>query len=248
MISLQNKTIVVAGGTGNVGSFIARELLRSGAQVVVPSRSEEKIASFREYLRDLTQGELANLHTFAGNISDEASSEKLLNRITEAVGKPDGAISSLGRFIPAPSLLTVEMQDMRTVMENYFYAHFAVARLFLPLFKEEEGTFVFVNGPLAFKPRQGAGLVTVSTAAQQMLFKALAQELKETKATVSELMTYAFIRNRQTQPQSNVSGEAVGALASWMVSAEATGIHGETIHLNTMEKLEELGIESPVPK
>lgn len=243
MNSLEQKIIVVAGGTGNVGSFIVRQLLSSGAKVAVPSRSEEKVESLRNHLNQFGGANLKNFYTFNGDISDETVSSQLLEEITDTVGRPDGAISTLGGFIPAPSLLTVDVDKLHSVMDNYLYAHFAVARLFLPVFKENSGTFVFVNGPLALKPWDGAGLVSISTAAQQMLFKALAKELENSKATVSELITYAFIRNRETQPSSKVSGEAVGALASWMFSENATDIHGESIHLKTMEKLDELGIE-----
>lgn len=243
MKSLIQKTIVVAGGTGNVGSFIVRELLLSGAQVVVPSRSEEKINSLQVHLSKSNGVNLDNLHTIIENVSDESNGDQVLTEITNSVGTPNGVISTLGGFIPAPSLLSVEVKKLHSVMDNYLYAHFAVARLFLPLFKENGGTFVFVNGPLALEPWDGAGLVSISTAAQQMLFKVLAKELEDTKAVVSELMTYAFIRNRETQPSSNVSGEAVGALASWMVSDNASDIHGQTIHLSTIKKLSELGIE-----
>lgn len=239
----EQKIIVVAGGTGNVGSFIVRQLLTTGAKVAVPSRSEEKAESLRNHLSQIGGVDLENLYTFNGNISDESISSQLLEEITDTVGRPDGAISTLGGFIPAPSLLTVEVEKLHSVMDNYLYAHFAVARLFLPVFKENGGTFVFVNGPLALKPWDGAGLVSISTSAQQMLFKALAKELESSKATVTELMTYAFIRNRETQSSSKVSGEAVGALASWMFSENATDIHGESVHLKTMDKLDELGIE-----
>lgn len=243
MKSLEQKIIVVAGGTGNVGSFIVRRLLASGARVVVPSRSEEKIESLRNHLNKFDEVHLNHLHTFKGTISDESVSDQLLEEITETVGSPNAAISTLGGFIPAPSLLSVEMEKLHSVMDSYLYAHFSVARLFLPLFKKDGGTFVFVNGPLALNPWEGAGLVSISTAAQQMMFRALAKELEDSKAIVSELMTYAFIRNKETQSQSEVKGEAVGALASWMISDEAKDIHGESIHLASMEKLKELGID-----
>lgn len=242
MKSLIGKTIVVAGGTGNVGSFIVRKLLNDGARVVVTSRSESKLESFREYLRQFEELSHEDLYTFIGNISDQKDSKRLLNKIMDNVGTPDGTISTLGRFIPAPSLLTVDLNDLNNVIDNYLISHFVVARTFLPVYKSKGGTFVFVNGPLAISPRNAAGLVSIATAGQQMLFRALAEELQSSPARVTELMTYAFIRNRQTQPQSTVTGEAVGGLASWMVSDAAGNIHGESIHLKSMDKLKELNI------
>lgn len=240
---LNGKTIVVAGGTGNVGSFIVRGLLNAGARVAVTSRSDSKLGSFRKYLEQFEELSQENLYTFNGNISDTDDSKRLLNDIKERVGTPNGTISTLGGFIPAPSLLTVDLNDLDSVMNNYLISHFVVARTFLPVYKTNGGTFVFVNGPLALNPWDGSGLVSIATAGQQMLFRSLAKELEDSPARVTELMTYAFIRNRKTQPQSNVSGEAVGALASWMVSDSADDIHGESVHLKSMEKLKEMNIE-----
>jgi NAD(P)-dependent dehydrogenase (short-subunit alcohol dehydrogenase family) len=243
MKMLKEKTVVVAGGTGNVGSFIVRGLLHAGARVVVPSRSESKLNGFKEYLDQFEHLDKERLHTFIGNIGDEKESKRLLETITESVGTPDAAISMLGRFIQAPSLLEAPTGDLNIVLDNYLMANYVVARTFLPVFLSGGGTFVFINGPLAIKPWEGSGLVSTATAAQQMLFRSLAAELEDTPARVAELMTYAYIRNRQTQPGSTVTGEAVGALASWMVSGPAEAIHGETIHLKSMDKLKELGIE-----
>lgn len=246
MKSLEQKNIVIAGGTGNVGSFIVRQLLASGAQVAVPSRSGKKVESLRSHLNQFDDVNLNNFHTFIGDISDESVSDKLLDKIMDTVGRPNGAISTLGGFIPAPSLLTVEMEKFHSVMENYLHAHFAVARLILPVLRDNGGTFIFVNGPLALNPWEGSGLVSISTAAQQMLFKSLAKELENSNVHVSELMNYAYIRNRKTQPESKVKGEAVGILASWMISDESTDTHGKTIHLDSMDKLNELGIATTV--
>lgn len=243
MKTLNGKNVVVAGGTGNVGFFIVKALLEHGANAIVPSRSEEKFTGLREHLQDTGEPDLSRLHTYKGNLSDEEEAGKLLERITNEVGTPEATISALGYFIPAPSLLTVDFDDLDRVMDGYLMAHFKVARTFLPLFRDNGGTFVFINGPLALNPWDGTGLVSMATAAQQMLFKSLARELKESQARVVELMNYAYIRNRQTQPSSTLSGEALGAFVSWLVSDRPDDIHGETIHLRSPDQLTEKGID-----
>lgn len=76
-----------------------------------------------------------------------------------------------------------------------------------------------------------------------MLFRALAREFEGTLACVVELVSHAFIREKQTQPTSPLSGEAVGAFAAYLLSG-ATGeeIHGESIQLRSLEQLEEAGL------
>ena len=44
---LAGHSIVVAGGTGNVGRYLVRALLERGARVIVPSRTAEHLEALR---------------------------------------------------------------------------------------------------------------------------------------------------------------------------------------------------------
>lgn len=246
MKSLKNKTVIVAGGTGNVGSFLVKDLLKRNATVVVPSRSKKKIQELETFLEkqpiELSFDQLYFLHD---DIGDENKIEHILKEIIGLVGEPDAVISSLGQFLPAPTLLDTSVSQLKQVINDYLITHFIVARTFLQRFKEHgKGTYIFINGPLALEPWEGsaAGLVSTATAGQQMLFKVLAQELEGSAVTVTELINYAYIRNRTTQSGSAISGEATAAYASYLVSDQAEGIHGESIKLRSDKQLKEVGI------
>ena len=240
MNTLKDKTVVVAGGTGNVGSFLVHKLLEQGARVVVPSRSEEKIREFRSYIGNINESLTEHLHLLKGNLSDEEEAQNILHRITNEVGKPDAAISSLGYFVPAPSLLNINFEDLDRVMDGYLISHFKVTRTFLPVFQENGGTFIFINGPLAFEPWDGSGLVSIATAAQHMLFKTIAKESAGTEARVVELVNYAYILNRQTQPSSSISGDDVGKYVAWLISENSGEYHGESIHLRSPDQVRKI--------
>ncbi len=182
MQTLDDHTVVVAGGTANVGSFVVRALLERKATVVVPSRSEEKLGGLREHLSwHLDENSLDHLHTFVGNLSDETEATVLRQRIIEEVGTLDGVLASLGNFVTTPSLLDASADDLRRALDGYLVSHFMVARTFLPVLKDSGGTYVFAQGPLAFElhPEFGADLISIATAAQHMLFRALAKDLDE---------------------------------------------------------------------
>lgn len=247
MKTLHSKTVVVAGGTGNVGYFMVRGLLKHGAAVAVMSRSEEKLA----HLRGLITGsgevlDSSKLYTFAGDISDDADAMRLSREIREVAGEPDAVLASLGHWHSVPSILSATRADFDAVLDDYLFAHLAVARSFLPGLRETEGTYVLVNGPLAFDIRPGynAELVSIVTAAQHMLFRALAQELEASPARVVELVNYAFIRDHQTQPGSSISGEAVGDYIAHLLSGAAGDIHGKSIHLRSVDQLQTAGLAS----
>src|SRR5215217_2115037 len=89
MQSLSDHTVVVAGGTGNVGPFVVRALLERQATVVVPSRSEEKLGGLREYLsRHVGTTGLGRLRTFVGNLSDETEAQASSSESPRRRGRP----------------------------------------------------------------------------------------------------------------------------------------------------------------
>jgi NAD(P)-dependent dehydrogenase (short-subunit alcohol dehydrogenase family) len=247
MKSLNEQTVVVAGATGNVGPFVVRAALERGASVVAPSRSEEKLRRLREHLSEhVDETDLGRLHTFVGDLGDERGATVLRRRITERVGTPDAVVASVGDYVAAPSLLDARAGELQLALDSSLVAHFVIARTFLPVLRDSGGTYVFLQGPLAFElyPGYGGDLVSIATAAQHMLFRALAQEVAESRASVVELVGHMLIRDRQAQPTSPVSGEEVGAFVAYLIAGAGEEAHGHSIHLRSPEQLADLGIDT----
>lgn len=243
-MQLRGRTIVVAGGTGNVGSHVVRALLASGARVAVPSRSADNVDGLWEYLAEHVGGEeLSRLETFVGHSGGDGGSV-LVRRIVDAVGAPDGVVASLGHFAPTRSLADADPGALRAVLEDYPVAHHSVARAFLPVMSG--GVYLFINGPLAFAPWKGSGahLVSVATAAQHMLFRALAQELAGGSTAIAELVVHTYVRRRETQPGSAVPADAVGAYVCHLLD-RGSSIHGSSVRLESMAMLEAEGVPFP---
>jgi NAD(P)-dependent dehydrogenase (short-subunit alcohol dehydrogenase family) len=247
MKSLNDQTVVVAGATGNVGPFVVRALLERGASVAAPSRSEEKLRGLREHLRrHLDETPLRRLHTFVGDLGDEREAAILRQRISEEVGTPAAVVASVSDYVTAPSLLDARADELQRALDTAVLAHFAIARTFLPLLRDSGGTYVLLQGPLAFElyPGYGGDLVSIATAAQHMLFRALAQEVAESPARVVELVGHMLIRDRQAQPTSPLSGEQVGAFVAHLIAGAGPEVHGQSIHLRSPEQLVDIGVDA----
>jgi NAD(P)-dependent dehydrogenase (short-subunit alcohol dehydrogenase family) len=243
MPSPNDQTVVVAGATGNIGPFVVRALLERGAVVAAPSRSEEKLHGLREHLRGhLDETALRRLHTFVGDLGDEREATVVRRRITEEAGTPGAVVASVGDFVKAPSLLEARTDEVQRAVDGYLLSNFAIARTFLPVLRSSGGTYVLLQGPLAFDlyPGLGADLISVATAAQHMLFRALAEELAGSRARVVELVVHALIRDGQTQPGSPLSGEDLGESVAHVLSADE-GIHGRSIRLSSPDQVAEIG-------
>ncbi len=87
---LNGKTIVVAGGTGDVGVAIVGLLTEAGARAVVPTRSPDKAKVLRDGLSHPDR-----LEVIEGAPDDEDGVADMRKRL-DAFGPLDGIIASLG--------------------------------------------------------------------------------------------------------------------------------------------------------
>jgi uncharacterized protein YbjT (DUF2867 family) len=227
--------MVVAGGTGNVGRYVVRALLERGARVIVPSRTAERLEALRATIDTDLGGRLVNV---IGDLSDETDAIRLQQHLT-ALRPVYGAVASLGRFIPAPSILSAPIGDLRQALNDYVIAHFQAARTLIPLI-EDEGSYTFINGPLAFEPMfEGAGLVSIVTAAQAMLARVLFKETQEAAIRVNEVVLYTPFGWGDKAPASGpLSRGDVAQYMAHLVSSKGGSVRGQTIHLNSSQVFE----------
>ncbi len=231
----QRFTAVVAGGTGNVGRRIVAALLGAGATVIVPSRSPERL--------DRLQGSLATrdrsrLVPMIGDVADERDALRLRGEALASTGRLDAAVATLGSWHAAPSLVAAERRDLARVLDDYLLAHFVVARTLIPALAEAGGSYTLVNGPSAFQPFPGSSLVSIATAGQAMLARALMQEMEGSRVRVNEVVLYTpFGWGGEADARSPVTQEDVGRYVASLVSPRAATVRGQTIHLDAPERL-----------
>ncbi len=233
---MSTPSMVVAGGTGNVGSFIVRALLNAGVQVAVPSRSQASFDGLHAHLAASTDAAaLERLYSFVGDVGSEVDASRLHDEIASTLGPPNAIVATLGGFTPAPSLLNASTTDLHHVLQSTLIAHFCTYRAFLPGLVKRGGTYVSINGPLGFAPWKdsASGLVSIADAAQHMLFRALAQELEGGAVRIVEVVNYAYIRDKETQAGSPLPGEEVGSHVAELATGGTDAVHGDSVHLKS---------------
>jgi NAD(P)-dependent dehydrogenase (short-subunit alcohol dehydrogenase family) len=235
-IGLNRRRVLVAGGTGNVGTHLTRELLVAGAQVVVPSRSNDKLGHLRQALAPDLRERLIGLE---GDIADPGDSARVRNQAERLAGGPmDAVVASLGGFVSAPSVLSAPLKDLERAVQGYLYAHFVVAQTFLPGLTELGGAYVSINGPLAWGPSfPGTGLVSIASAAQAMLAQVLMKEMADRKVRINEVVLYSAFGWGDAEKRNTVTGEDIGRYVGYLISDAGKEIRGQTLHLKTPEDL-----------
>ena len=205
---------LVAGGTGEVGTGVVRALLRAGGDVVVPSRSRERLDALRGRVADALGGG-ATLDTVEGGFGDQAAARA----VAEQVGPLDHAVVSIGGWWSGPPARRVEPAVVDGVLSSGLHPHLHAAQALLPGLDAAPGaTYLMVNGGGALEPVAGSSAVVVSAAAQLMLTRVLAAEQPDDGAAVravvlmTPIISHERTQGRDTWLTADEVGERVAAL------------------------------------
>lgn len=129
---LQDKTLVITGGTRGLGLAIARAALAEGGRVVIGSRSAEAVAGAVAALR-ADGGQASGI---ACDVGDLAQVEALADHAVAAFGGFDVWINNAGYAAPyGPTMHLPAAAFLRTVQTNVigtYYGSLVALRAFLP--------------------------------------------------------------------------------------------------------------------
>ncbi|MGO1770470.1 MAG: SDR family NAD(P)-dependent oxidoreductase [Microbacterium sp.] len=98
MEDVQNKVVVVTGGSSGIGRGIALAFARAGARVVVTGRREEHLAETeREFAAERLPVELARV-----DVTDREAMQQLADEVDEQVGGIDILVNNAGIGLTGP--------------------------------------------------------------------------------------------------------------------------------------------------
>ena len=128
---------VVTGGTGGIGSAIARNLAAEGVRVAITHRSEpspELLAALGE------QGEAHRL-----DVRDEAGAATLAADLAERHGAVHTVVHAAGPHVPMVHLSKVGVEQFARQVDDDLVGFFVVAKAFLPALREASGSLTVVT-------------------------------------------------------------------------------------------------------
>ena len=101
MFDLSKRVAVVIGGSGGIGSALARGLARQGATVAVASRTVEGLEDVAREIREETGATVA---AFPVNVTSEESVARLVEKVTAEFGTVDILVNAHGYNIKAKAV------------------------------------------------------------------------------------------------------------------------------------------------
>ena len=112
--SLDGKTVIVTGGAGGLGRSMCANFAQAGANVVVASRSEEKIAAEAAKIREEGHSALA----ITVDVTDETQVHSLIEQTVSAFGAVDVIVNNAGRWGRSYEAEDTPLGEWRTVVDQ----------------------------------------------------------------------------------------------------------------------------------
>ncbi len=165
-MSLQNKKIVVIGGSSGVGLAVAKAAAAEGAAVVIASRSAEKVG------RACAAAAPLALEGRVLDVSDEAAVQAFF----AALGPFDHLVTTPVIFTSKARLAEQATAEMRALFDIKFWGQYYAARHAAP-FLRPGGSITLSSGQLSHRPVPGSVPRASVNGAVEALGRALAVEL-----------------------------------------------------------------------
>jgi NAD(P)-dependent dehydrogenase (short-subunit alcohol dehydrogenase family) len=149
-----SSTVVVAGGTGALGSAVTAEFLRAGWRVVVPGRTEESLARL---------GTDPALNPVVADPFDPAGTADVVALATSDEAAPLTALVNLvGGFASGPRVHETPVEEFEKLLRLNLRPTYLMTHAVLPhLLAAGGGAIVCTSGGSALRPFSGAaGYIT----------------------------------------------------------------------------------------
>jgi 3-oxoacyl-[acyl-carrier protein] reductase len=246
-MNLENKKIVVTGGSRGIGAGIVKSLAQAGATVAFTYTSRpdaaEKVLAEIKALNPKT----ADQHfCLSMNVADPDSVEKGFAQILERFGQIDGLVNNAG-ITKDGLLLRMKTEDFDDVIQTNLRGSFLCTKVVSKIMlKARKGSIVNVTSVIGHMGNAGQANYAASKAGTAAFGKSVAQELGSRNIRVN-CVAPGFIVTDMTDAMTDEQKKAiftkiplqklgdvedVANAVTFLLSEESKYITGQTLHVN----------------
>ncbi len=228
-MSLSGKVVVITGGTGALGTVVARRLQKEGATVFSTSTDNQSSSPATK----VTQG---TINVLKADVTDEASVMRLFDEVIRTGQKVDVVVNTVGGFVPGKPVADTPVADWDLMMTLNLKSTFLCTREALRRMKGKPyGRVINIGAMTGLNPQPGRAAYSISKAGVALLTELAAREVKGTGITVNAIAPSIIDTavNRNSMPGEDytkwVKPEEIAETICFLCSVEAGSVTGTTI-------------------
>lgn len=223
---LQNKTVLITGGTGALGHVVAERCAHEGAKVASSYLFETELSQLSESFQN-------NVFLVRADVTDEEDVATLFHKVVQKLGRVDILINIVGGFLPQTPIKDITLKAWDSMMNMNLKSAFLCSREYLRrIGTSSYGRIISFGAMPALKPTAGRAPYAISKMGVIMLTQILGEELKHTGITAnaiapSILKTKANMESMPNEDFSKwVTPEEVAEMILFLCSEKGKSING----------------------
>ena len=179
-MKLENRTVLITGGTSGIGLELAKQLLGRGNTVIVTGRDRAKL--------EAAERQLPGIHTYQSDVSDPEAIAALHEHVLARFPALDTLVNNAGIMRNLDLNGDRDLTDVTREVEVDLSGPVRMVQKFLPHLKAREGALIVnVSSGLAFIPYAISPVYSAAKAGFHAYSQALRAQLASTGVTVVEL-------------------------------------------------------------
>ncbi|GCB62652.1 hypothetical protein scyTo_0013091 [Scyliorhinus torazame] len=185
-MSAADRTVLVLGGAGTVGSGIVKVLLEKGFRVAAISRDAARLEKLKNFVPAATR---SRLFTLVGDVGTEDGAEAAKNALLQAVGKVTDIVSSLGfSWWQGGPPHTQTLEELNKVLNTLVFSTFTSWKAFFPLVKDDcNRSYTFITGGAGERLLMpGTGFLTLGAAGALAFCQVVREEYPDVPCKLNE--------------------------------------------------------------
>ena len=170
---LQGKVVVISGIGPGLGRSLAFEAAKMGADLVIASRTEERLL---ELQADLATYDVQVVPVVT-DVRDEESRANLRDKTLAAFGRVDCIINNAFAIPPMDPITQIDPARLAKVNETNVFGPLRLAALFADALAQSKGSIIMLNSCVSFSSQPEYAGYKLSKGALEHLASSLATEL-----------------------------------------------------------------------
>jgi NAD(P)-dependent dehydrogenase (short-subunit alcohol dehydrogenase family) len=231
--SFADRVVIVAGGTGALGSAVAQAFLDHGATVVVTQHAtRDPNVAQRFKVADAARLRVATL-----DVTDAAAVQSLLAEVVARHARLDALVITVGAWAGGQPLWAAPADELERMLHVNLHAAHRLARAAAPLMRAAgRGAIVNVAAKTGLDPTAGNAAYAAAKAGALALMASLAADLAGSGVRVNSVLPKVIdtAANRQAMPNAPTAAswttpESIARVILFLCSDDAAAIHGAAI-------------------
>jgi 3-dehydrosphinganine reductase len=213
MKTFENRNVLITGGSSGIGLATAKLLSAEGANVLILSRSRDRIDHAVGEIEGQRKSEAQRISGMQLDVSQHEEVNRVMAEAIEQFGIPDLLINSAGKAVPRP-FEEISYEQLDDIMRTNFYGAWSTIQALLPHMKKKGGGHIVnVSSMAGFIGVFGYADYGASKFAMMGLSETLRMELRQYNIRVSVLCppdtdTPGYqLENRTKPPETWAIGE-----------------------------------------